>query len=163
MQDLRGSTYNQLTLLDQFDKNIKRDERLVSELIKALLNFKYFKVNTRFSEIHNKADIEKELNNILYWVAFLSWKKSRYVPEYKDNWNLEFFLAKTKEASHVNVTEYLEPDTLSEYYQNGHRRLKSTFMVYKDLLVDERTITKRILDSFDNIHGLTHAIQSTKR
>lgn len=158
MQDFRGSTATQLTLLDQFDKYSKRDERLVSELLRALYNFKYFKVNTRFSEIHNKADIEKELNNVLYWVAFLSWKKARYIPEYKDNWKLEYFLAKTKEASHVNVTEYLTPDTLSEYYQNGHKRLKSTFMVYKDLLVDERAITKRILDSFDNIHDLTHVV-----
>jgi hypothetical protein len=151
----------QLDLLDQFDKGIKRDERLVNELLAALQNFKYFRINTRFSDVGHKQEIDGILGQILYWVAFLAFKKARFIPAHKAS-TLDSFLKLTKEAEDLSVTEYLTPDTLSQYYQNGHRRLKTTFMIYKDLLVDERTITKRLLDNFDSIHNITHAIQSTE-
>jgi hypothetical protein len=147
----------QLDLLDQFDRYAKRDERLVDDLIGAIHNFKYFRINTRYSDIKAKAEIEATLGQILYWVAFLAFKKARFIEQHKGK-TLDTFLKLTKEAEGLSVSEYLTPDTLSDYYQSGHKRLKTTFMIYKDLLVDDRTITKRILDNFDSIHNITHAI-----
>jgi hypothetical protein len=157
MRNTRTATnVPQLTLLDNFDKLARRDERLVSDLMQAVSNLKYLRINSRFSDLKPKKEIEESFNQILYWIAFLAWKKARYVEEYKGNWKLDTFLAKTQEKKDLHVTEILDNQTLINGYLNSAKRMQTTFMAYKDLLTDDRAITKRILDNFDNLHTLAH-------
>ena len=146
--------YNQLTLLEIFDKSIKRDDKLVQELFEAINNFKYLRTNTRFSELPNKVEIEETLSQTLYWMGWLMWKKAKYVDRYKDNYSLDLFLDFTKEKTYLSVTEALSNETLSDYYQNAYQRIKTTFMAYKDLLQGEKVTTKRILMYWEHIHNL---------
>ena len=148
------ASFNQLTLLQDFEKYARRDSKLVDDLVSAIGNLKYFRVNTRFSDFEQKAEIEEALNQVIYWVAFLAFKKARFVDKYRKKNTLEDFLELTKEKSYLSVAESLSQETLKEYYKNAHLRMNTSFMAYKDLLKDERSITKRILDNFDLIHQL---------
>lgn len=149
-------TYSQLSLLDDFDKYERRDEKLVNELVQAIANFKFLRTNVRYTEFSKRAEIEEMLTQILYWMAWVAWKKAKYVPQYKDDHKLDRFLALTKEASDIYVTESLTPETMAEFFKRAHIRTKTTFMAYKDILQAENTATRRILSYFDTIHNLTY-------
>lgn len=153
MPRIQRSTYSQLTLIDQFDKLAGRDQQLVYGIKNGIGNIKYFRVNARFSETKNKKEIDETFGQILYWMAFLGWKKSRHLVEYKGA-QLEEFLKLTRERTDISVTESLTVETLREYYWNAHKRFKAHCMAFKDILVEERGIVKRILDNFDKLHTL---------
>lgn len=152
------ASYNQLTLLNDFDKYSRRDERLVNELLKTIGNFKYFRVNVRFTDFVKKQEIEDALSQILYWTAWVAWKKAKYVNDYRDDYKFERFLAFTKEASGLNVTQPLTQEEMSGFFKNAHKRTKTTFMAYRDILQGEVDATRRILRYFDEIHDLTYVI-----
>lgn len=150
------SVYNQLSLLDDFDKYTRRDERLVNELLKAISNFKYFRANVPFTDFTAKAKIAEALSQILYWTAWVAWKKAKYVEDYRDDYRLDRFLAFTKDGSYVSVTEPLSKEEMSEFFWNAHKRTKTMFMAYRDILQGEKDATARILRYFDEIHDLTY-------
>ncbi|HEY0751366.1 MAG TPA: hypothetical protein VGD26_09425 [Chitinophagaceae bacterium] len=150
------AVYNQLSLLDDFDKYTRRDERLVNELLNAISNFKFFRVNVRFTDFEKRDQMEELLSQILYWVAWIAWKKAKYIDDYRDDYRLDRFLAFTKEASGLSVTEPKTREEMSDYFRNAHRRIKTTFMAYRDILQGETEATKRILRHFDEIHNLTY-------
>ncbi len=156
MHKIRGSTNTgQLSLLDNFDRLARRDQKLVDELRAHISNIKYFRVNTRYAETENKAELDEVFSQILYWLAFLTHKKAKFIEAHKGQ-TLDIFLAITKDPSYLNVTDILEVPVLKEYYFNGHKRFKTTCMIYKDLLQEDKLITKRILDNFDKLHTLIH-------
>jgi hypothetical protein len=150
--------YNQLTLLDAFDKIIKRDQKLVDDLVESVANYKYLRMNTRYSSFQEKDKMNEAFNQIMYWTAFLAFKKSRHVLSYKGRNQLEDFLALTRDKPDIYVTDILDNSYLSECYHKANIRIKTLFMGYKDILSDDRTVTKRILDNFDTLHSLTHVI-----
>jgi hypothetical protein len=150
------SVYNQLSLLSDFDKYERRDERLVNELLKAISNLKYFRINVRFTEFNRKDDLESILSQILYWMAWVAWKKAKYLPEYKADYNLDRFLVLTKEAPGLNVTIPLDIETMSEYFRKANIRTKTMFIAYRDILQTEKEPVKRILDYFNKLHDLTY-------
>lgn len=147
----------QLSLVNQFEKLARRDERLVDELLGVIKNFKYFRTNTRFAEVPNRDVIAEHFSTILYWLGFLAFKKARFVESYKGK-GLDWFLDQSREKAFLTVTETLSRQTLAEYYLKGESRLKTILWAYKDLLSDDRTITKKIFDNFDQIHHLINVI-----
>jgi hypothetical protein len=102
--------------------------------------------------------MDKALSQILYWVAWVAWKKAKYVPSYREDYRFDRFLAFTKEAPGLGVTEPYSQEDMSQFFRNGHKRIKTMFMAYRDILKEELDATKRILKFYDEIHDLTHAI-----
>lgn len=149
-------TYNQLSLLGDFDKYERRDERLVEELVRSISNFKFLRTNVRYADFKKRDEIEEAFNQILYWTAWVAWKKAKFVPQYKEGYKLDQFLDMTKEARGLSVTQALTTETMAEFFKKAHMRLKTLFMAYKDILQKELVATKRILWYFDEIHNLTH-------
>ena len=156
------ASYNQLTLLEDYDKYSRRDERLVNDLLKAIGNFKFYRTNVRFTDFVKKQEIEDSLSQILYWVAWVAWKKAKYVDDYREDYKLDNFLAFTKEAPGLNVTIPRSQEEMSGFFRNGHKTIKTTFMAYRDILQGEVEATKRILKYFDHIHDLTYAVQGSE-
>lgn len=152
------AVYNQLSLLQEYDKLSRRDERLVKDLLSAISNFKYFRVNVRYTDFPKKQEIEDVLSQILYWTAWIAWKKAKYVDGYRDDYRLDRFLAFTKEAPGLNVTEIKSQEEMSTFFHNAHKRTKTTFMAYRDILQNETEATRRILKSWDEIHDLTYVV-----
>jgi len=150
------AVYNQLSLLEDFDKYERRDERLVNEMLRGISNLKYFRVNVRYTEFNKKKEIEDVISQILYWMAWIAWKKAKYLPEYKEDYKLDRFLAFTKEASGLGVTESLSVETMAKYFRNAHVRTKTIFYAYRDILQNEKDAMNRVLGYFDTIHNLTY-------
>lgn len=150
------ATYNQLSLLDDYDKYSRRDERLVNDLLREIGSYKFFRVNVRYTDFDKKEDIEQVLSQILYWTAWVAWRKAKYVEDYRDDYRLDRFLAFTKEAPGLNVTDIKSQEEMIEYFRKAHIRAKTNFMAYRDILQNEKDATARILRYFDEIHDLTY-------
>lgn len=151
------AVYNQLSLLEDYDRFSRRDERLVNDLLSAIGNFKFFRTNVRYTDFPKKQEIEEALSQILYWTAWIAWKKAKFVEAYRDDYRLDRFLAFTKEAPGLNVTEIRSQEEMSAFFNSAHKRTKTTFMAYRDILQNETEATRRILKSWDEIHDLTYA------
>jgi hypothetical protein len=142
----------QLTLLEKFDKNEARQLELVELLGKEIGNLKYYRICTAFSDFtgEEKADITECINTILYWVATLAYYQSKGLDKFKKH-HLETFLKLTEDKNYLTQTDPHEHEIVREFFNNGHRRMKSLLSINKDLLMYRKKETGEITELYNNL------------
>jgi hypothetical protein len=143
----------QLSLIPAFEKTEARELRLVEALLEEIKCVKYYRINTRFSDIKTKDRIESALNTILFQLASLVYRQAKYLDGYRDK-PADHYYELTREKSHLNVTDVLSEETLAEYYLKGESRLKTISMAYRDLLHDNREWIDGALKIYKQIHRM---------
>lgn len=157
MRNVRGSA-NQLSLTDIFDKQVRRQKRLVDDIFEMIKLVKMYRTHTSFSSIQMSAEAHDCWNEILYNLAVLAKTKSRAVIEYRSQ-NLEWFLEKTRDGVYLSMTTTPSDEQIRTYITNWQKRFEIFVKRYAPDLIREEDLVNRITDYTYSLY----AIQSNQR
>lgn len=106
----------QLDFLGKFDRESAKQEKVIELLIQQIPNVKYLRSRIKFSTAYTEKEREvptAHVNNILYNLATIAWKRSRWIPKYKYE-HLTFFLDMTLDSRVLNCTEAITREEVQE-------------------------------------------------
>lgn len=138
----------QLSLLDQFDKNLSRQDRLVDNLIDMIKMCKYYRTCTRFAYMpESKVD---NLTFIMQGLARIAYEVAKDLPSYKGR-GIMYFMKYTTDNVYVNMAEPKSIDEVKEQYMVAQSKIKTILMTNKEIISPSINYVNLILKTLDQL------------
>ena len=146
----------QLDFLDKFDRDSTKQERVVELILQQIPNVKYLRSRIRFSTAYDAQEKEipiGHVNNILYNLATIAWKRSRWISKYKYE-HLTYFLDLTLDARVLNCTEAITREEVQEISASVCERTVAILNGQKLLLKEDGKNVEAIITDFKTLKYL---------
>lgn len=145
----------QLDFLGKFDRDSKQDEQAVKLILDIIPNVKYLRSRIRFctEEIPSKDAALTHVQNILYNIATIAWKKSRWISQYKYE-HLTYFLDLTLDSRVLNCTEVITLEEVQGYVKSVGERTIAVLKGVKAVLKAEQKNIDTITAEFKSLQYL---------
>ena len=120
----------QLTLMNQFDKSLKKELSYLEHVLDSIKNTRFLRTRVSFSDFSElkKESLDQLLGNALYEMAFLAFALARYNPRYRYK-SLQDFKDMTQTKNILGMSESPTKSAIVAHLVDQRARLSILFKI----------------------------------